>query len=119
MTTPTIILNESGSVALDGQGNGTLQMRPQGPNEHWLPTVASVKCSSNVSEASCKIYIGWKVADDYFVDGTLSGSTGDSTSNVSGFDISARTDPAIWAVWQGGDAGAIATMSLSGTKEIR
>jgi hypothetical protein len=96
-----------------------VRLTPDGPNEHWLPILASVKASSNTNEATCRIYVGPNTNDDSFVDGTFSGSSGDATDRVTGYDISRRTDPYIWAVWAGGDAGAQATLVISGTKEIR
>jgi hypothetical protein len=113
-------LNETGSVVLDGSGNGTVQITPIGPNEHWLPTTAAVKTTRPiVNEANCIIYIGQKVDDNNFVDQTLSGSSGDATGKVTGYDVSHRTDRYIFAVWSGGDAGARATLIVNGTKEIR
>ncbi len=35
-----MVLNETGQVILDGSGNGTVRMRPDGPHEQWLPTLA-------------------------------------------------------------------------------
>lgn len=121
MTTPafTLGLSETGSVTLDGSGNGTVRLRPDGPNEHWLPTVASVKCSSNTNEAACQIYAGQAATDVNFVDGTFSGSSGDSTDKITGYDISRHTNAYIFAVWTGGDVGADAVLVLSGTKEFR
>ena len=116
---PTFPLNESASVKLDGSGNGTLKMRPDSASIHWFPTVASVKVSTNVAEAQCRIYVGATATDPNFVDGTLNGSTGDSTDRVTGYEISATRDPYIWAVWTGGDPGAQGTMNLSGTKTIQ
>jgi len=118
MTAP-MILNETGQVTLDGSGNGTVRLQPDGPQEHWIPTLASVKCTTAVNEATCKIYIGPKVSDDNFVDGTFSGSSGDATDRVTGYDIARTRNPYIFAVWAGGDPGAQATMVLNGTKEIR
>lgn len=114
----TLTLNEDKAVFLDGSGNGTVQLFPDGSHEKWMPTGASVKCSSSVLEASCKIYIGNQVNDHNFVDGTLSGSTGDSTDRVSGYVIGRTSDPYIFAVWSGGDVGAQATLSITGTKTI-
>lgn len=119
MPGPQLPLNESGSVTLDGSGNGTLKLRPPGPSEHWFPTVASVKCSTAVSEAACRIYVGQSASDQNFVDGTLSGSTGDSTDAVGGYEIARTRDPNIIAVWSGGDAGATATMQINGTKTVQ
>jgi hypothetical protein len=114
----TRALAESNYVILDGSGNGTVQLRPDGSREIWHPTLASVKVNTNVAEASCKIYIGHKVSDDNFVDQTLSGSSGDSSGKVTGRTISRTSDPAIFAVWAGGDPGSQATLIVTGSKEL-
>jgi hypothetical protein len=108
-------LNESASVTLDGSGNGTLKMTPYSGTLTWLPSIASVKASSANAEASCKIYIGPSATDQWFIDGTLSGSTGDSTDRVAGRQVDTHGN-ALWAVWSGGDAGAVATMTVAGTE---
>jgi hypothetical protein len=119
VTTPQMTLYETLSVTLDGSGNGTARLRPVGSREFWLPDAVAVSASTNVQEAACKIYAGAAAAQQYFVDGTLSGSTGDSTGKISGHVISRTRDPYIFCVWAGGDAGAVATAVVSGSKEIR
>jgi hypothetical protein len=114
-----IPLRESETVVLDGSGNGTARMRPDGSQEYWLPTGASVKVSSNINEAECIIYIGPSPTDPYVVDGTFTGSFTNSTDRVAGYTIGSHADPYIWAVWSGGDPGAQATLRVIGTKEIR
>lgn len=114
----TLPLNETVSVALDGSGAGTARLAPASSNETWLPTLASVKCSSATNEAQCLIYVGAKVSDDSFVDGTFSGSSGDATDKVTGYQIGRTRDPYIFAVWSGGDAGAQATLVVTGTKVL-
>lgn len=109
-------LNENDSVTLDGSGNGTLQMKPWGGSVTWKPSSVSVKASSNVVEAAARIYIGPSPTDPYFVDGTLSGSTGDSSGRVAGFSIDTHGNT-LWVVWAGGDAGAVATAQVNGTTE--
>lgn len=109
-------LNESDSVTLDGSGNGTLKMVPYSGTLTWLPSIVSVKASSATAEASCRIYIGPAATDQWFVDGTLSGSTGDSTDRVAGRQVDTHGNT-LWAVWKGGDAGATATMTVAGTEE--
>jgi hypothetical protein len=106
-------LNESSSVVLDGSGNGTLRMVPYGGSLTWLPSVVSVKASSAAAEAQCRNYIGAAPVDAWFVDGTLSGSTGDSTEAVAGRQVDTHGN-ALWAVWAGGDPGAVATMTVAG-----
>lgn len=118
MTTPaTLPLTETLQVTLDGSGNGTVQFRPRG--ETWYPDVISVKVATNTSEAQCRVYAGPAATDAYFIDGTQSGSTGDSTDRLSGYQISAHQTPYVFAVWSGGDAGAVATAILSGSKDTR
>lgn len=109
-------LNESASVTLDGSGNGTLKMVPYSGTLTWLPSIVSVKASSATAEASCRIYVGPSASDQWFVDGTLSGSTGDSTDRVAGRPVDTHGN-SLWAVWAGGDAGATATMTVAGTEE--
>lgn len=113
-----IALNESGQVTLDGSGNGTVKISPDGPHEQWYPASVSVKATTNTNEATCKIYVGSQSVDSNFVDGTFSGSSGDSSDRVAGYIIGKRQSQYIIAVWAGGDAGATATLSVVGTKEL-
>lgn len=105
-------LNEAASVALNGAGAGTVSMAPHSVSQIWRLSVAAVKVSSAVLEPQCSIYIGSQPIDAFFVDGTFTGSL-DSTDSVANFPISRGQK--IWAVWSGGDPGAIATLSVLGT----
>lgn len=109
-------MDEYATIALDGSGNATLPMKPYSGNLVWMPDVVSVKVSTNIKEASCKIYIGPTATDQYFVDGTLSGSTGDSTDRISGKQVDTHGNT-LWAVWAGGDANATATMRITGQEQ--
>lgn len=111
----TVTLRERGSVVLDGSGNGTVGIGPIGARETWHPDQASVAASTAVKEASCSIYVGDAPTGAFFRDRTISGSTGDSSTNVGG-DVPVGWK--VWAVWTGGDAGALATLTVTGDKEI-
>jgi len=122
--TVTLPLNETGTVVLDGSGNGTLAMRPDGSREYWLPELVSEAAPNPAggipaSEARFDLYIGHKVAQQYFVDGTYTGSSGNSTDKVNGYTVGRHADAQIIGVWTGGDPGAVATMRVQGTKELR
>ena len=106
----------SNTVTLDGSGNGTTRLGPVGPREVWTAAAASVSVATNAAEAQCRIYAGPAATPSYFVDGTLSGSTGDSTDRVSGRAI--PLGEFVWAVWTGGDPGAVATLNVIGTRTI-
>lgn len=108
-------LTISVSVTLNGSGAGTASIGPTFPRERWNVAVASVSVATNTSEATCKTYAGPQATQGNFVDGTTWGSTGDSTSNFSAPVYSGQQ---VFAVWTGGDAGAVATLVLSGTRQI-
>lgn len=114
----TVPLNQSAVVKLNGAGNGTAQAGPTGMRERWQPSVVSVKVNEATvtSEAQCRIYAGPDVSPPNFVDGTLSGSTGDSSGNVDGQVI--NPGEYVFAVWTGGDAGAQGYMTVTGTKTV-
>lgn len=108
-----IQLSESGDVVLDAAGAGTVKIGPYGPGEVWSPSSVSVLCSSNAAEAVCKVYVGPSASGRYFKDLTVNGSTGDSTSRCN---LPVSKGSFIWAVWSGGDPGAVATVNVDGTK---
>lgn len=98
----------SASVVLAG-GTGTIRLAPAG--EKWQIDRTYVKCSTRVSEAQCVTYIG-QVADQYIVDGTYSGSSGDTSDTV----LYLEDGQGMHLVWTGGDDGATATVTISGWK---
>jgi hypothetical protein len=114
----TVTLDASAVVTLNGAGAGTAQVGPTGMRERWQPAVASVKTNQATvtNEATCKIYCGADASPPNFVDGTLSGSSGDSTANISGQAVLAGEY--VLAVWAGGDPGAQGYLVVTGTKTI-
>jgi hypothetical protein len=120
VTTVTVTLNQSATVVLNANGAGTAQLGPVNGRESWTPAVVSVKTNQTaatiVNEAQCKIYAGPDTSDSNYVDGTLSGSTGDSTANIAGQTV--VCGECVYAVWTGGDAGAQGRVIVSGTKQL-
>jgi hypothetical protein len=103
------------NVVLDGAGNGTASIGPQTVRERWYPTNVGVTVSSDNSEPACKIFSGPAVSPIYYVDGTGTGSF-DSTDSIAGKELHAGDK--VWAVWTGGDPGAIATVTVTGEYQI-
>lgn len=124
MTSPGVIpLNESEPVVLDSQGNGMVQMRPDGSHERWMPTMAAVSVAplgpdGIVNEATCSIYSGQTPTAANLIDATLRGSSGNNTDRLAGRIIGRTRDAYVWAVWTGGDPGAVATLTITGTKTL-
>lgn len=111
------------SVTLDANGNGIAQLGPQRVREHWQVTNAAVKVAGTVlqngmlvpkNQAQCSVYFGTALASSTFLGNTASGSTGD-TCGV-GQDL--QTGQSVFAQWNGGDPGAVATLTVFGTYSI-
>jgi len=103
------------TVILNGAGAGTVKLGPVGAREVWNPSSASVSVSTNTNEAQCRLYVGDTPIAANFRDGTLSGSTGDSSGRVGG---PIPLGWYVWAVWTGGDAGSVATLNVYGSKDV-
>jgi hypothetical protein len=112
----TLTLSATAEVTLSGTGGGTAQAGPSHAGEVWYPATVSVSVSTNTSEAECKIYCGALAVPFSYVDGTLSGSTGDSTTNVTGQVL--YPGSYVFAVWTGGDSGSVATVNVQGTRQV-
>lgn len=109
---------QSASVTLDASGNGTVQIGPISSRETWYPANAHV--SANIgkvtNEAQCIVYVGDGVGPNNFRDGTLSGSSGDTSDAISNDII--EQGQYVFAVWAGGDPGVSATLTITGERGI-
>jgi hypothetical protein len=113
----SVRLSENGSVVLDGSGNGQVAIGPLTARETWHPEMVHVSANqSPVNEAECRIFAGSDTSAPNYRDGTFSGSSGDSTDSLSAQVV--KCGEKIIAVWTGGDAGVVATMAVTGTKDV-
>ncbi len=110
----TLPLNAKAYVTLDVKGNGTAYTGPQSFGEQWSGLVAAVRASTNTDEAICSVYAGAAATPGYFCGATTWGSTGDSNSNLPTVQVGGN----VWAVWTGGDPGATAYLTVTGTKAV-
>jgi hypothetical protein len=110
----TLPLTAKAYVTLDGNGDGTAYTGPLSPGEVWSGLTVSVSVATNNAEATCSIYAGAAATPGYFADATTWGSTGDSTQNVG----TVRVGGNVFASWKGGDPGAKATMTITGTRQV-
>lgn len=110
-------LSEFGTVTLDGAGNGTARVGPDAHGVVWLPEVVRIRMTgANPSGlATCFVYAGNSATDDNFVDSTYD-VTSASSGNIQGEQL--RLGQFVFAKWSGGNPGAVATVSLSGSKDI-
>jgi len=107
-------LDETAVVRLNSAGNGTAQLKPLSERETWYPETVEVKVNSlALKEARCSVFVGQDTSLPNFVDGTASGSVGDSSNKISG-----KPGNCVWAVWVNGDANVQASLRVTGTKEV-
>lgn len=111
MTQP-LPFTTSKTVVLDANGNGRIQLGPL-LGQRWLLNIASIHVDSNTNEPTCKVYIGGTDDPSTFIDGTYTGSL-NSTDAVAQFPITVGNY--IIAVWNGGDVGANAQLTIWGTQ---
>jgi hypothetical protein len=112
----TVALAESAYVTLDSSGAGTVRLGPRAHGQTWHPRIASVATSTAIKSPTCKLYIGGRTLNSsILLDGTYTGEQ-NATDAITGSEL--RLGTYVWAVWSGGDAGAQATLTLTGTQEI-
>ena len=111
---PIYPLTQDASVVLNSSGNGTASIGPT-VGQKWRLRTASIIVPGAILIPQCKIYMGGAAIDPFFVDGTYTGALA-STSNVNGKPLT--NGQRIFAVWTGGDPGATATLTITGTSEI-
>jgi hypothetical protein len=107
-------LNTSGSVTLDPSGAGTVELGPQAAETWQLSSAGITVPAASLSQPpTCQVYIGSSPTPGNFVDGTYTGQL-NNTGKVAGAVI--FPGQAIFAVFSGGTAGTIATLSIYGTR---
>lgn len=101
--------------ALDGSGTASVYITIP-PTENWLINAITVNAVipnvAIVLEAQCRIYRN-QIGAQFLVDSTISGSTGDTSDTIHDLKGGER----LIAVWTGGDAGAIASITVRGTAD--
>jgi hypothetical protein len=106
------------SLTLDGSGNGIAQVGPFF-NETWHPSTCNISMTgaipSSGTPATCTLSIGFQQAGAMFVDSTYQ-VNGAASSVIDGQVV--YYGQYIFATWANGNAGATATLTVSGTKTI-
>jgi len=104
----TFPLSETATVVLNASGNGTIQMGPNRLGQTWKPSIVAVGTSTAVKVPIAEVFQG-----STSLGATFSGSNDSNTLT----DITVYSGQKLKIVWTGGDVGAVATASLSGTIE--
>jgi hypothetical protein len=107
-------LDTYGTVTLDSSGNGTVRIGPPS-GVMWKPEVVSIFTSTATLFPVCNIYVGGSSSPGQRIDGTYTGNQ-NSTTNIAGSLV--YHGQYVWAVWTGGDVGAVATLSIVGKSVV-
>lgn len=114
----TIPLAGSAEVTLSGAGNGQAAAGPRVPGESWQITGVAVSAATNANEALCYVYAApagpFTPGPQQLLGATDTGSTGDTLGPA----VTIWPGQQLLAAWQGGDPGAVATMSYWGTRQV-
>ena len=103
----TFPLSESFTTVLDSNGNGSITAGPNRQGQTWVPTLTvAVTTSTAIKVPIATLYQGSTVLAS-----TYTGSNDSTDLPV----VTVYPSQKITCKWTGGDAGAIATMSVSGT----
>lgn len=113
MTAPVAIpLDEAVSVILDAAGNGMASIGPASTRAVWTITGAATSTSTNVKEAVFDLFQNSKASK---LGGTYTGSN--DQIGFAGGTVVLRHGRLL-GYWTGGDPGALATLSLTGSITI-
>lgn len=111
----TVPLAVSASVTLDGSGNGTVTLGPQLPGVAWSPS----SCAVLVQPVSATVVSQFQLYNGPAQPGNFIGGTYTGDSNSTGLTVPPMYAGAVLTgVWSGGNPGATATMTLTGTQAI-
>lgn len=103
------------SVQLDSTGNGTASAGPLSAREVWHVQTVAVSVNDTTDEAVCVVYVGDAPQPRNQQGATSTGSSGDSTGQVAK-DV--KVGNRVWAAWTGGTPFAMATMVVTGTRDV-
>lgn len=109
-----ISMNESAQVVLNGSGNGSVGIGPLYAAQTWYPNMISIRVSSNANEPTFNYYWGKTAGQANQLGGTFVGSN--NQDSLSGRVL--HPGDSWLCVWTGGDAGATASVTLTGEMEV-
>jgi hypothetical protein len=115
----SVPLTEYGSITLDGNGNGTIQLGPTRHANVWHPSSTQISTTGSLSTnatpgATCAIYCGGLVNPVSFVDSTFD-VTGAASSVIGGQVV--YCGQSVFAVWSGATPSCLATLIVYGTQD--
>jgi len=110
----SVVLSVSAQVVLNGLGNGQVQVGPQIAGTSWQPVSCGVLVQPvSLTVVSQFLLYNGNVAPANFIGGSYSGD-----NNSSSLALTLYPGSVLTGVWTGGNPGATATLTLTGTQTI-
>jgi hypothetical protein len=108
-------LSVSASVVLSGAGAGQVQLGPVLAGVTWSPSSVAVKVTPTSLTVVSQFYLYFgAAADANFIGGSYTGDV-----NSSGITVpDMHPGQVLTGVWAGGNPGATATLTITGTQNI-
>lgn len=108
-------VSPSANVVLDGSGNGQCAIYPPSGTK-WALRLATLSIPNAIKHPQAFLYRGSPSGPLQLVDSTI---TGDAASSAKVGGAVYYPGQWLWAVWKGGDPGAIATLQAFGQQGAR
>ena len=102
----------SASCVLNGSGGGQVILGPAIPGVTWYPSGGACLTSSDTSTPVFYVYLN-SVGQASYVGGSQTGNNDSCAINQTLY-----TGMTLIGVWVGGDAGATATFTITGTQDV-
>lgn len=110
MPVPDWPLSVEATTVLNASGNGTVRLGPTRLGQNWIPTIVAVSTSTAARVPIADVRLGSTDLGSTF--------TGSNDSNdLTG--VTVYPGQQLTITWSGGDPGATATASVSGTVQQR
>jgi hypothetical protein len=110
----TLNLSVNGNVTLDDNGSGTITLGPNITGVIWTVTLVACATTSTVNTPVFNLYQSINPDPTMFLGGTYSGNNDEYTPIL----VTLYSGQGMTGQWVNGDAGATATMTLTGTQQV-
>lgn len=108
----TLALNTFAQVTLDANGNGQVALGPALPGVTWTVTNEATSTTSITNESNFYLYLN-QVGPHNLLAGSFSGNLDSASVPVTVFP-----GQTLIGLWTGGDASAVATLTIYGTQKV-
>jgi hypothetical protein len=119
------LLTASATAVLNSAGNGVAACGPAGLGSNWAPAQVAVMTSTDVSTPTAILYLGPNLPAAALLSllnttqvTNLGGTATGNNDSIGLLNIVVPFGQALFVYWQGGDNGATAVMTVTGSQSV-